>query len=491
MSDIINKVKEAIIPSSTKNDSTTTDSTAHDSSYGPGGASAQRSNFASGADSTTHDPTHTRHSALGTDTRDQFGNNKHLGSGTQHTAGGGLTSGSTNAGPHDSNVANKLDPRVDSDRDGKKDLSTGSSGPLSGTHHAGGLGSTTHGTTHGSDTAGPHKSDMANKLDPRVDSDRDGSNKHTAGGMGGLGSTTHGTTHGTSTAGPHKSDMANKLDPRVDSDRDGSNKHTAGGMGGLGSTTHGTTHDTSTAGPHKSDMANKLDPRVDSDRDGSNKHTAGGMGGLGSTTHGTTHDTSTAGPHKSDMANKLDPRVDSDRDASNRYTAGSIDSMVDGRTVHGDQTNPIAPHTLSGMKGMGGTTANPNYGGSGIPGDTHTSTHGNVPGYTSTNAGGVGTAGHNTHGTTHGLGSNTTSTTAGPHNSDTANKLDPRVDSDRDGHGIGAGHNTTTTTTHHGPSGLNKGQHGSSSMRTHPGPHKIDLLNKLDPRVDSEGNMKK
>jgi hypothetical protein len=78
------------------------------------------------------------------------------------TTGQGLTgaSHSTNAGPHNSNFANKMDPRVDSDRDGSANLGAASHGAYSGT-----------GPAHG--TAGPHSSNLANKLDPRVDSDLD------------------------------------------------------------------------------------------------------------------------------------------------------------------------------------------------------------------------------------------------------------------------------------------------------------------------------
>jgi hypothetical protein len=73
----------------------------------------------------------------------------------------------TTAGHHNSDLLNKVDPRVDSDRDGK--------GPLQpGTTHTG----TTHtGIGSGSTNAGPHSSNLANKLDPRVDSDLDGSRR--------------------------------------------------------------------------------------------------------------------------------------------------------------------------------------------------------------------------------------------------------------------------------------------------------------------------
>ncbi|KAI9840157.1 MAG: hypothetical protein M1837_001870 [Sclerophora amabilis] len=97
------------------------------------------------------------------------------------------------AGPHDSNVANKADPRVDSDLDGSRNAGYSGSGTgagygntTSGTTGSGagygstGAGSTGLGTTNSSGytgstgPTGPHKSAGLNKMDPRVDSDRDG-----------------------------------------------------------------------------------------------------------------------------------------------------------------------------------------------------------------------------------------------------------------------------------------------------------------------------
>ena len=67
---------------------------------------------------------------------------------------------------------------------------------------------------------------MANKVDPRVDSDLDSKgNRHGAhkgGLMGASGShATPGSGTAQNTAGPHNSDLLNKLDPRVDSDLSG------------------------------------------------------------------------------------------------------------------------------------------------------------------------------------------------------------------------------------------------------------------------------
>jgi hypothetical protein len=182
---------------------------------------------------------------------------------------------STNtSGPHSSNAANKLDPRVDSDRDGSYTVGN-TYGSNTGSGMAGMTGPTgTHSGGHG-----PHSSGMANKADPFVDS-TSGTTTH-SGGMGSSGYS------GSANTGPHSSNVANKLDPRVDTDRDGS--YTSGniygsntGTGMTGSTGYGSTgygsseyDNKSTAGPHKSDLANKLDPRVDSDYDGS--RTVGGQ----------------------------------------------------------------------------------------------------------------------------------------------------------------------------------------------------------------------
>lgn len=328
----------------------------------------------------------------------------HTGTHGTHTGAGGLTGsshntyGSTNAGPHDSNIANKADPRVDSDRDGRaaygSGVNTGSHGvghhqQTVGAHGAlpantaTGYSSTQSGPystgapMHGSGIAnnGPHDSKIANKLDPRVDSDRDGSRNMGAASSTGSGYNTgvtgsHGTHTGTTGSGltgsshtgsgPHQSSLANKADPRVDSS---TGSHTIGSNTYTGPNTRSSGNTAS--GPHQSGVANTLDPRVDSTTGahtvGSSTHTGPNTGTYGSSTHTGYGGSTNAGPHSSNMANKADPRVDSDRD---------------------------------GRSGLG--------------------------------------SGHNaqTHAT---AGSGTAQNTAGPHNSDLLNKLDPRVDSDRDG----------------------------------------------------------
>ncbi|KAN0108731.1 hypothetical protein V8E51_008473 [Hyaloscypha variabilis] len=209
--------------------------------------------------------------------------------------------------------------------------------------------STTHHNNNGvpEGTAGPHSSRVANAADPRIDSDLDNSRHHgttgttthgTTGGLTGTGVGATGTT-GSTNAGPHSSNIANKLDPTVDSDLDGSRNlgaastqrtagysgtttgnhahHNTGTTGGISSSTN--------AGPHDSNLANKIDPRVDSDLSSTgNRHGASTNGGLfgSSGTHATPGSgtaQNTAGPHNSDTLNKLDPRVDSDLSGGKTY----------------------------------------------------------------------------------------------------------------------------------------------------------------------------
>lgn len=211
------------------------------------------------------------------------------------TTGHSTTSGTAEgvAGPHNSRVANAADPRVDSDRDGSQNAgaahnthsTTTGSGLTGNTHSSHTTGSGLTGNNPQSTNAGPHSSNAANVLDPRVDSDRSkqhgttgvGSSgytgTHTGNTMGSHTGTTGGLSHSTN-AGPHDSNALNKADPRVDSDLDGrGNRHgasTGGIMGASGShATPGSGTAQNTAGPHNSDMLNKVDPRVDSDRDGS------------------------------------------------------------------------------------------------------------------------------------------------------------------------------------------------------------------------------
>lgn len=72
--------------------------------------------------------------------------------------------------------------------------------------------------------------------------------------------------------------------------------------------------------------------------------------------------------------------------------------------------------------------------------------------------------------------------TAGPHQSDIANKLDPRVDSDLNNRAQYAPGTTTTTNVHPGAVSHAANPEANSTL----GPHESDIMNKFDPRVDSK-----
>ncbi|PTB78758.1 hypothetical protein M440DRAFT_1399873 [Trichoderma longibrachiatum ATCC 18648] len=191
------------------------------------------------------------------------------------------------AGPHRHDIMNKLDPTVDSGTGGMQVLAsntntnaaTGVSG-MPGQPAAGGLGSN---NPYNSSTAPPHNSRMANALDPRVDFTQGqpgGANYYTKGTnvVPGAGATPRHVPEGT--YGPHGSRVANAADPRVDSDAD---RHRMGGRGvgagagSVGGAAAGAAPNVkpiyppgvggpapTTAGPHRHDILNKLDPTVDS-----------------------------------------------------------------------------------------------------------------------------------------------------------------------------------------------------------------------------------
>ncbi|KAM0491227.1 hypothetical protein ACHAP8_010801 [Fusarium lateritium] len=338
-----------------------------------------------------------------------------------------------------SGLINKVKEAIHSDKDKKHDSTTTDTHGTHGTHN-------THNTSSGlpEGTTGPHSSRAANAADPRVDSDLDSSRRTGAGHTaGGLGSTTGTAGHTTG--------------------------HTTGGLGSTtGTAGHTTGHTTGGIGSHSENM--------------------GRSSGLPE---------GSVGPHSSRAANAADPRVDSDLDSSRRtgagHTAGGIGSHSENMPGHS-----------TGLGSTGHSTGLGSTGHSTGLGSTGHST-------------GLGSTGHST-----GLGSTGHSSglpegTTGPHSSRAANAADPRVDSDLDSsrRSGGLGGNTydqTTTGTSgfsshgagaHGPTGTHSsglsGTHSGSHMTgntaydsTNPGPapktagpHKSDMLNKADPRVDS------
>ncbi|KAF2259894.1 hypothetical protein CC78DRAFT_43764 [Lojkania enalia] len=96
-----------------------------------------------------------------------------------------------------------------------------------------------------SGTIGPHKSNIANVLDPRAQPDPALQKYHEAGPKP--------KDPATGTVGPHKSNIANMVDPRVQPQPEKQKGHT-------------------TTGPHESDTLNRLDPRIDARSQPESKH---------------------------------------------------------------------------------------------------------------------------------------------------------------------------------------------------------------------------
>lgn len=220
-----------------------------------------------------------------------------------------------------------------------------------------------------------------------------------------------------------------------------------------------------TAGHHKHDILNKLDPRIDSTQD--KRPIIQQENNIPSGTYG---------PHSSRIANKLDPRVDSDLDGRG---AGAMGTQ---RGMHGG----VMGTNQAGYSGAGMTGAGAGMAGTGVGGMTN-------QGYGPRNVGARGEVREGTY---------------GPHNSRMANAMDPRVDSDRDGgvmHGgaqqggyqAGYPHDGRVRggaglgAQHHGAGGMVTGNNLPGPAPTTGGPHKSDLMNKLDPRVDSKTGLMK
>jgi len=359
---------------------------------------------------------------------------------------------SSNHGPHGNNITDAADPRIDSDRSQMTGAAHNTRTTGTGANNAAGFapGHSTHSAATGPTTTGTHNSNIANQVDPRIDSDR--STHHTTTGMTGTTGTgahntanpfgsaggvpaggvphtsTHSATTGptSTTAGPHTSNIANQVDPRINSDR--STHHTTPGMTGTtgtgahnttnpfgsargvpagavhaGGVPHTSTHSattgptSTTAGPHKSNIANKADPRIGSEHGSHVRHgTTGPSGGVSTHSATTGPASSTAGPHRSNMVNEVDPRIDSDRSKERGNVAGPgrFDQDVHKSSIGG-------AGVMHGMGGSGGPTTTKTF---------EQAQHNDVAG-----------------------SSYNSKKTVGPHQSDLANKVDPRVDSDLDG----------------------------------------------------------
>ncbi|KAL8871393.1 MAG: hypothetical protein Q9174_002760 [Haloplaca sp. 1 TL-2023] len=325
----------------------------------------------------------------------------------------------------------------------------------------------------------------------------------------------YGSSNTTGT-GPHSSGLASKLDPRADSDRDGSKGLGSQGMtGDTAGTTAGnmgnrTTASTTSSGLPTSGVANMADPRMDSDRDGSRGlgTTAGYGAGTGATV-GSTHqgDLSRSGPGASTgTATGAPTGAATGEPLPKGYgpESWSHDHLKHGHDYAGDPCEneppaPGAPHFASGPHSL--DTANrldPHVGGGGFGapsstvGNSQPETGHHHPGRDAGVGAGLAAAGAGAYGASQDSPSSSTThqgtTSAGPHNSNLANKADPRVDSDLDGkRGLGPSTGTSGTTGGFGSS-TGTGS-GLDSSRTAPGHQSSNVTSRLDPRVEQNSSQ--
>jgi hypothetical protein len=165
-----------------------------------------------------------------------------------------------------------------------------------------------------SNTLGPHSSNVANVLDPRVQPDPSKQIHHNVGPTA--------EDPASRTIGPHSSNIANVVDPRVQPDPMKQKEHT-------------------TSGPHQSDTLNRLDPKVDEKAGHQGQHHLGRdaalVGGAGAAGYGA-HDAIDAyGNHRSTQPGasmneqRYDPSVGSAR-ASNPVPAAGHHDYNDDHT---------------------------------------------------------------------------------------------------------------------------------------------------------------
>ncbi|KAK1991887.1 hypothetical protein LX36DRAFT_324457 [Colletotrichum falcatum] len=353
-----------------------------------------------------------------------------------HTAGNTTTTGYDDPdgvhGPHGKRTLNKADPRVDSDRDhrgapGAGITGSNTYGTSTGPGHAGGLSSNTHGGATGGlagnhttgyddpdGVHGPHGGRAANKLDPRVDSDRDHRAAPGAGMTGAHRPTDSGVDlgHGPGHNRPYPGEnVRNAQDPYWgDVGRDG-----RGATGAHG--THGTTGNTlnkdlplrpnessvgrtgpqavgggtyNAADTHHHDPASSVDRSMEG-RDFTHPHQGGnsGVGAAGSDPYGGVHgaahnpQAALAGGNSSDP---YDTRI-RDRDMG-RDRTGHGAALAAGQAAHKHHRDDMHESVHgTGSTGVGGPNS-----GLGHSNASHgvSNTHGGVGGGIGSGVGGVG-----------------------------------------------------------------------------------------------------
>lgn len=180
-----------------------------------------------------------------------------------------------------------------------------------------------------SSTIGPHSSNTANVVDPRVQPDPSQQVHHN------IGSTIEDPA--SRTIGPHPSNVANVLDPRVQSDPAKQKGHT-------------------TTGPHQSDTLNRMDPKVDEKSQHHYSRDAAVVGGTGAAGYGAYEAANTYGSHPSTQPSasmneqRYDPNVTSTHAPNTASSQGQYDHDNTGRNV------ALGSGAALGVGALGGAT---------------------------------------------------------------------------------------------------------------------------------------
>lgn len=231
-----------------------------------------------------------------------------------------------------------------------------------------------HGHTT-SPTSGPHKSSLMNKMDPRVDSDNDGSRPlggHVPGAQSSGPTHTSGTIpvgagYGspTTAGGPHTTNLANRLDPRVDSDRDGSALVGTSGIHhpGRDAAVLGGAAATGTAGYSAS--GHPSDPLASST-------TAPYSGTSGAPVYGTTE------AHHAYTEDKHQHHTDKHHHDEKQRNTGFLDLLHRNKDTHHDDVGNQQPYSSTGTTGTTGVTGDQStypYSSTGTTGGTYDDDH--------------------------------------------------------------------------------------------------------------------
>ncbi|KAF2828081.1 hypothetical protein CC86DRAFT_203925 [Ophiobolus disseminans] len=212
--------------------------------------------------------------------------NTHDGHGTQSHTSGTIGSGNSTAGPHQSNLLNKADPRVDSDLDGSRNTQGHTTNVPTGTSTSTGVPSSQHELRHtGSlEQPRPRSSEFSEEHHHGRDAAVAGGLGAGAAGLGYAATRDRDTPNTGSSNLPQESSpySSKQLDPRAlgtqanlegqryDPQVSSTTHHPSSNLASASSTTQSHRDDTvgtdkSTTGPHKSSLLNKLDPRVKND----------------------------------------------------------------------------------------------------------------------------------------------------------------------------------------------------------------------------------